>query len=605
MALVTHYQPPREYDPTVYPINIIFDNDFTRDADGVLAYTQLLALQAEGKCKILAVIGGEDDHLLEGVADLARTQAAMLDYFRQWYKQPSVPIGLPYADAEDTWKTLKTTRASEVFLPDAASQDSTDVYGNALAAAADKSVTIMTTGQLVALARFMATAEGETPTRWGGKTAIELIRDKVLIWACGAGVYPGGTPNINVTNFGCPWSADPAVRAACRKAARYVLANWPVETEIRYYGENITYGAFIFDPRILPASHPVCTKPYAFTGTCEAHDVARLHLHTDGLGGMYTLSASGYCTITEDGAQSWTFDEVDGTPTAGHPLARYVSDPVSNTDVMIWLAYKSKLYPPPRPLGVALAPDWSVGTYNTEMSGEPNAVLDTSGNNYHMTAYGTTKPKYLRDGIITFPAGSYIERLNGPTITEDNQPLCMTNTQWFVVFDVYIPDASVTDDLIFVGQSHHAGTNLENWSIGIVNKKWRFRRINTTATTTAELLSTADITAGWHRVCCAQRLTPAGRLVQSMYVDGVPVAEDILATVQSYARGRLRINGASWPGAVAANYPIGMFRLYTYTPINSHELISRWSDIEPWIGPQDVKYGVDRGDGLTGKLKYR
>ena len=49
MALVTHHQPPREYDPTVYPINIIFDNDFTRDADGVLAYTQLLALQAEGK----------------------------------------------------------------------------------------------------------------------------------------------------------------------------------------------------------------------------------------------------------------------------------------------------------------------------------------------------------------------------------------------------------------------------------------------------------------------------------------------------------------------------------------------------------------------------
>jgi hypothetical protein len=601
----------RVFAPVETSLYIIHDNDFSRDADGYLAYLWLHHAQDLGLCKILACISGEDDHLLEVAGAFANTSAAKLDYIRRWFKHPDVPIGLPYADAPNTWKTLKedTDLSTSVSAPYAQSDDSTDVYGTVLAGMPDNSVTILTTGQFVALARFMQSTD-----TWNGKTSMELLASKVCMLACGAGQYPAGVADINQTNFGCPWSVDAPTRAAIKTATVYVLNNWPVNVPITFYGEDINTGELAFDPDILLGSHPAKLRPYSYNSTTkviEAHDSVRAMLLVLGLGGMHTLSASGYVTVggadpeNPDDTQTWTADAEDGTPTEGKPLCRYVSVADDEALERIWASYLLKRYPSPPSTGLTAGYDFGEGDYGDELPATANAILDLSGNNFHMTAFGTTKPQYLRNGIITFPTGSYLQRTIGDTAGYGD--LSIANRQWFGVMDVYIADPTVTDELTFAGATFASDNNTENWSIAIANKKWRFRRRSSDGVTVATLTSTDDITLGWHRIAWANRqitfgATPTWQLV--LYVDGIEAASTTANISQHSMRGYLRINGGSWTGAVAADYPIAMFRLHLRQPISASELASNWMETAPKVQPTNVRRNVDRGDGIEGTFPF-
>jgi hypothetical protein len=580
-------------------LNIIFGNDFYWDTDGWAAYIWLHHAQDLGLCKILAVTTCSDDHLRESESAFGDTLACQLDYVRRWYHHDPVPIGLPYADAADTWRTLLTTAAINAVaakVPMAHGQDSNDVYGNALASAMDGSVTLMNTGPFIGLVQFMRTADLPDPPKWGGLNAKELIAVKVNeFWAC-AGYYPMGHVDINNTNFGCPYGTDVERRVVHRVASQYMLENWPENVPIILYGESANNNRINWPLKTVDGDHPYYLQPFSTPDTIEGWDVFRVLGLVLGHGGMHELSASGYPVITDQGAQSWVADDVDGVPRPGYPVMRYVTAAPSTPDENCWASYQLMQYPEITDTrGLRLGYDFTGGAYGAQISGSWEFVKDISGNGFHATAYGTTKPKYLRDGILTFADGSYIQRDAAATCNFDYK-------LFYLILDVYIPDATDAALKIITGATETHGNTTEGWSLGISGKKWRFNKYSSVKVAQEELLSIHDITAGWHRVCIANHQTNNGtEWKMSLYVDGA-LEGDRLAPAQGNAQGYLRINGGAWPGAVAANFPIANYRMYFGRQISAVELLTRWMGHRPFVSRTDVRRGVDRGDGILGVM---
>jgi hypothetical protein len=85
-----------------------------------------------------------------------------------------------------------------------------DLYRQVLAAQPDKSVVIVTAGYLDNLHELMLSG----PDQYSALTGMQLITQKVKLWACAGGGYPGPWGEFNFT-------VSPV-------AAQYVVNNWPV-----------------------------------------------------------------------------------------------------------------------------------------------------------------------------------------------------------------------------------------------------------------------------------------------------------------------------------------------------------------------------------------
>ncbi|MEN6403260.1 MAG: hypothetical protein ABFD94_15080 [Armatimonadia bacterium] len=575
-------------------LNVIHDNDFTKDSDGWVAYCWLQAAQSRGLCKILAVISSWSDHTFGG-----NSIATIMDYARTYYRNGLTPCGMPFGVNE----YIAAPFDANVFpvttwtLPTgAAEQDSDDVYGNALLQAADASVTILTTGRLSALSRFMQSVK-----TFGGKTPIQLITAKVSQFVCGSGVFPPDT------DTGDPSSTNLHHDGT---AAAYVLSHWPATVPILYIGEATNTGTINMAHHVRPAGDPMSFYP--MSDPVEAHDILRAMITVKGYTGLHTLSPSGYAVFAQDAGDGnkwktyWHGDvaeaRAEGTNkqyflsralVSGSGSAVQANGSLNEILEQIWGSYILKDYPiiPATDQGCRVGYDWN-GTRGAQAS----SVADATGHGYTLTGGGTTKPIYLGDGILQFEQGGYLE-----TVFDggDSSAWPARFGIYYGVMDVYIKDATNTTQRVFASRTTSNGTNV--WEVGIINStgmKW-YMQVQAANVT---LTSTTAVTNGWHRIAWSRELTNHTTWTLCLYIDGVKDATTALnpSEVGGSGTDRLRINGRGVSGTFPADLPIGMFRFYHRRNINSQELMQRWMQERPKVRIVDVKRGVDRGDGTSG-----
>jgi len=195
------------------PVPIIFDSDMGPDYDDVGAITILHAFADSGKVKILATVASTK---YAGVA-------GVLSVFNTYFKRPGIPIGVPKGKALELrdfqhWTDTLLAAFPHKIKSNDEVPDAVEVYRKALAAQADKSVTIVTVGFLTNIANLLQT-KGDKYSPLDGKA---LVAQKVKLLVCMAGAYPSGAEfNVN---------QDAA-------SSQYAYNNWP--TQVIFSGFEI------------------------------------------------------------------------------------------------------------------------------------------------------------------------------------------------------------------------------------------------------------------------------------------------------------------------------------------------------------------------------
>jgi hypothetical protein len=189
------------------PVKIIFDTDMSGDTDDVVALSILNALADEGKCEILACLA--DAH------DQNKAIAASISAINTYYGRPNIPIGTYQGPGISPNGSGYTAVLRDKF-PNSAKPDdqmpvALDVFRQALAAAPDHSVVVVSVGFLNNL-RDLLQSKPDAASPLAG---IDLVKQKVKKWVCMGGGYPqiGGECNFEGHSGG----AD----------AKYVVDDWP------------------------------------------------------------------------------------------------------------------------------------------------------------------------------------------------------------------------------------------------------------------------------------------------------------------------------------------------------------------------------------------
>ncbi|MBN2292099.1 MAG: nucleoside hydrolase, partial [Pirellulales bacterium] len=163
------------------PVPIIFDTDMMGDVDDVGAVAVLHALEDQGELKTLAM----------GMSGKNPWSPLCLDSLNCYFNRPYIPIGMPkgpafnmpsrYAQKIAKEFPGKLTEADE--LPDAAI-----LYRKVLAKQPDKSVVMISVGQLTNFRNLLKTK----PDEYSPLPGNELVEKKVKTWVCMGGNIPKG-----------------------------------------------------------------------------------------------------------------------------------------------------------------------------------------------------------------------------------------------------------------------------------------------------------------------------------------------------------------------------------------------------------------------------
>jgi hypothetical protein len=265
------------------PVKIIFDTDMGGDTDDVVALAILNALADEGKCQILACLA--DDH------DVDKATAAAISSINTYYGRPNIPIGTYQGPGIALCKSGYTAALRDKY-PNSAKPDdqmplALDVFRQALAAAPDHSVVVVSVGFLNNLRDLLQSK----PDAASPLSGVDLVKRKVKKWVCMGGGYPQSDYECNFE--GRSGGAD----------AKYVVANWP--TPVLFSGFEI--GAAIS------------------TGKClkNAPDTDPAKRACDNNGHPSWDPTAAYCAV-EDPARFWAVSpegsvEVKGNGDEWHP----------------------------------------------------------------------------------------------------------------------------------------------------------------------------------------------------------------------------------------------------------------------------------------------
>ena len=195
------------------PVKIIFDTDMGPDFDDVGAITILHALAAKGECEILATMASD------GYPYIAPT----LEVFNRYFQKPTIPIGVPGADAPsfscpNHWNDSLVVKYLPKVKTNKDYPSATSVYRKVLAEQKDQSVVIVTVGFLSNLAELLESK----PDQYSSLSGKELVARKVKKWVAMAGGFPEGN-EFNINQHA--------------SASVYAITNWP--TPILFSGFEI------------------------------------------------------------------------------------------------------------------------------------------------------------------------------------------------------------------------------------------------------------------------------------------------------------------------------------------------------------------------------
>lgn len=283
------------------PVRIVFDTDIMGDVDDVGSVAALHALADRGEVKILAM----------GVSAKHPSSPLCLDALNTYFGRPDVPLGVvkgpaflrdsKYADqiAAEFPHRLKSAGSA----PDAAM-----VYRRVLAKQPDRSVVIVTVGQVTNLRNLLMTKPDQL-SDLGGR---ELVDRKVKLWVCMGGRFPEGR-EANLVHDG--------------PAAAYAVRHWP--TPIVFSGWELGVEVLTGDRlNELPETSPV-RRAYQLYNGVKNHkswdQTAVLYAARGldrGLSDLWRLESKGHLHVAEDGSNQWL-----PTPNRDHSYLVKSADP--------------------------------------------------------------------------------------------------------------------------------------------------------------------------------------------------------------------------------------------------------------------------------------
>jgi hypothetical protein len=269
----------------IAPKNIIFDDDYPLYADGMAAHYILLELERAGYAKVLTV-----------VADSSNTYSApAMAAVNRAFGRAGIPVGAYHGgvssgSSNSAWSHQITAQFGTAGDVRSNYPDAVTTLRTALAAAANGSVTYVSTGFLTNLAALLQSS----PDPSSSLTGTQLVAAKVAEIVIMGGDYPTGRGEFN-------FAGDPA-------SAAYVFAHSPVA--ITGTGASLGASIMVRPPGGLnrttdPLTFALSMKGEASTG---GYDPLAVHYAVMGLQHNYIIAgAGGVNTVNpSNGDNSWS-----------------------------------------------------------------------------------------------------------------------------------------------------------------------------------------------------------------------------------------------------------------------------------------------------------
>ena len=269
----------------IAPKNIIFDDDYALYADGMAAHYLLLELERAGYAKLLAM-----------VADSSNTYSApAMASVNKAFGRTGIPVGAYHGgvssgSSNSAWAQPIAARFGTADDVRSNYPDAVTTLRTALAAAANGSVTYVSTGLLTNLAALLHSF----PDSSSPLTGTQLVAAKVAGIVIMGGDYPKGSGEFNL-------AGDPA-------SAAYVFAHSPVA--ITCTGASLGASIMVRPPGGLNGTTDPLTFALSLEGEASTggYDPLAVHYAVMGLQHNYIIAgAGGVNTINpSNGDNSWS-----------------------------------------------------------------------------------------------------------------------------------------------------------------------------------------------------------------------------------------------------------------------------------------------------------
>ena len=301
------------------PIRLILDTDMT-DVDDVGTVAVLHALADQDEVEILAM----------GFSGKNASSPSCLNALNTYFRRPDVPVGVVKGQAFDKRSRFAETIAKEFPHSLKSADDAPDaavLYRKVLAGQPDKSVVMVSVGQVTNFKNLLTTS----PDEHSDLDGIELVKRKVKAWVCMGGKFPEGRES-NLIHDG--------------PAAAHAIANWPTLIVFSGFeiGNKIMTGAEL---QQVPKGTPVRRAFELYNGLKDRQSwdqTAALYAVRGldgGLSDYWDIRTEGYCHVNEDGSNEWRT-----SPDKDHAYLVQKMEPEKIAAVIEELMLRRPLHPP-------------------------------------------------------------------------------------------------------------------------------------------------------------------------------------------------------------------------------------------------------------------
>jgi hypothetical protein len=288
-------------------VRVILDTDMDSDVDDVAALAQLHVMADRGEVELLGVM----------VSGRNEWSGPCVDAINTFYGRPDLPIGLAVGEHAILQPSRYAREVAEAFPQDFQAKHgqrpAADLYREILAQQGDRSVTIISIGDLTNLAALLQSP----PDKYSPLDGKSLVSATVAHYVCMGSRYPAET-DPGTERWG-NFRTDP-------ESARYVVEHWP--TMLTFTGggrfaESMAIGKKIttLDPEVWPVSLGYrCYFGKEFSGKVRhSADAIAVLVGVRGIAPYFKVVDKGHNEIDEIGRNAWKDD-----PDA--PNQRYTSE---------------------------------------------------------------------------------------------------------------------------------------------------------------------------------------------------------------------------------------------------------------------------------------
>lgn len=276
------------------PVKLIVDTDMDSDCDDVGALGMLHAMADGGEVELLAAVASSHH----------AWSAPCIDALNTWYGRPDIPVGAPKGNAAQAASKF-AKRIAEHFPHDLKSadqaEDATALYRRILTAQPDRSVVIVTIGDLTNIADLL-----KSPASGGQPDGVTLVKRKVALWVCMGGNFIDRPAHDDLKLSNNNFTGDKA-------GSLHAVQKWPtrlvfVGREIGSVPSGLKAGARLKE---LSADHPVRIGYEAYFGgeAKDRHvaDQTAVLFAVRGLRDYWDIEAKGFMDIQPDNTFTWNY----------------------------------------------------------------------------------------------------------------------------------------------------------------------------------------------------------------------------------------------------------------------------------------------------------